>query len=63
MVVLGISSDDDKKKVIVIAHVPASLIAKGLKANEWANKVSTVVGGRGGGKVCNFTSSFVVLLY
>lgn len=34
----------------VIAHVPASLVAKGLKANEWASKAAAVVGGKGGGK-------------
>jgi hypothetical protein len=38
----------------VIAHVPASLIAKGLKANEWASKTASVVGGKGGGKVLYF---------
>jgi len=48
--VLGLSSDEEKKKVTVIAHVPASLVAKGLKANDWASKVAAVVGGKGGGK-------------
>eukprot|EP00026_Physarum_polycephalum_P001938 Phypoly_transcript_01941.p1 GENE.Phypoly_transcript_01941~~Phypoly_transcript_01941.p1 ORF type:complete len:985 (+),score=238.71 Phypoly_transcript_01941:3-2957(+) len=48
--VLAISSDEEKKKVTVIAHVPASLVAKGLKANEWASKTAAVVGGKGGGK-------------
>lgn len=48
--VLGITSDEEKKKVSVIAHVPASLVAKGLKANDWASKTAQVVGGKGGGK-------------
>jgi len=48
--VLGITSDEEKKKVSVIAHVPSSLVAKGLKANEWASKTVAIVGGKGGGK-------------
>jgi len=48
--VLGVTSDEEKKKVTVTAHVPASLVAKGLKANEWASKTAAVVGGKGGGK-------------
>jgi len=48
--VLGVTADEEKKKVTVIAHVPASLVAKGLKANEWAGKTAQVVGGKGGGK-------------
>jgi alanyl-tRNA synthetase len=35
----------------VLAHVPADMVAKGLKANEWASKVAAVMGGKGGGKV------------
>lgn len=48
--VLALSADEEKKKVTVIAHVPASLNAKGLKANEWASAVAGIVGGKGGGK-------------
>ena len=51
VLVLALSSDEEKKKVTVIAHVPSSLVAKGLKANEWASKTAGVVGGKGGGKV------------
>lgn len=49
--VLGVSAYEQKKKVTVNALVPASLIAKGLKANEWASATAVVVGGKGGGKV------------
>lgn len=48
--VLAVSPDEEKKKVTVIAHVPAALVAKGLKANEWASKTAGAVGGKGGGK-------------
>lgn len=48
--VLGVSSYEPKKKVTVNALVPASLIAKGLKANEWASATAVIVGGKGGGK-------------
>lgn len=49
--VLAISCDEEKKKVVIIAHVPSSLVEKGLIASEWANTTALVVGGKGGGKV------------
>jgi len=48
--VLVISPDAEKKRVSVLAHVPPALVQKGLKGNEWAAKVVSVVGGKGGGK-------------
>lgn len=48
--VLLISPDSEKKKVSVLAQVPADMVGKGLKANEWASKVAQVLGGKGGGK-------------
>jgi len=47
--VLFFTQDLKKKNVIMIATVPASLIAKGLKANEWVSGVASVLGGKGGG--------------
>jgi len=45
------SVDHDTKKVLCLCAVPKGVIdAKGLKANEWVQKVSTVIGGKGGGK-------------
>lgn len=38
--VMLISSDQPKKKICLVAHVPQSLIDKGLKANEWVQKVA-----------------------
>lgn len=40
----------DQKKVSIVAQVPPELVAKGLKANEWAQAVAPVVSGKGGGK-------------
>lgn len=48
--VLGVSAHEPKKKVTVNTLVPASLIARGLKANEWASATAVIVGGKGGGK-------------
>lgn len=39
-----------KGKVTVVAHVPDSLVQKGLLASEWASTVATFLGGKGGGK-------------
>jgi len=44
-----LSTDAEKDKVLVYAGVPDSLVAK-IKANEWANAVLAVLGGKGGGK-------------
>jgi alanyl-tRNA synthetase len=45
--VLLISPDPPKKKICVVAHTPAG---SSLKANEWVQSVSAVLGGKGGGK-------------
>lgn len=47
---LFISVDPDSQKIFSLAAVPKSAIEKGLKANEWVSHVSTVMGGKGGGK-------------
>lgn len=44
-----LSGDADKDKVLVYAGVPEALTPK-IKANEWANGVLAVLGGKGGGK-------------
>lgn len=48
--VLLISPDPAKKKLLVIAVVPKSIVEKGLKANEWATEAAKAAGGKGGGK-------------
>ncbi len=40
----------DEKKIAVSASVPQALIARGLKANEWASAASVAAGGKGGGR-------------
>jgi alanyl-tRNA synthetase len=47
-VVLVTAAGEDK--VTIISGVSDDLIAKGLKAGEWAGEVAKVVGGRGGGR-------------
>lgn len=47
---LFVSVDPDSKKIFCLASVPKSGIDKGLKANEWIQQLSSVVGGKGGGK-------------
>ncbi|MCC6580272.1 MAG: alanine--tRNA ligase [Phycisphaeraceae bacterium] len=44
---LGAAADG---KVALLASVPASAIAKGLKAGDWVKHVAPIVGGSGGGK-------------
>ncbi|XP_066933990.1 alanine--tRNA ligase, cytoplasmic-like [Clytia hemisphaerica] len=45
------SVDQDTKKVLCLCQVPKDVVdGKGLKANEWVKEVSTVIGGKGGGK-------------
>eukprot|EP01126_Amoeba_proteus_P001356 TRINITY_DN1038_c0_g1_i18.p1 TRINITY_DN1038_c0_g1~~TRINITY_DN1038_c0_g1_i18.p1 ORF type:complete len:987 (-),score=239.47 TRINITY_DN1038_c0_g1_i18:206-3085(-) len=48
--VLLLSADSVKGNVVVVTNVPESLIGKGLKANNWADAVASVLGGKGGGK-------------
>jgi alanyl-tRNA synthetase len=47
--VILFSNDPKTKKIYVSASVPESLIAKGLKANEWTAEVCAALGGKGGG--------------
>ncbi|CAM6032224.1 unnamed protein product, partial [Sphagnum compactum] len=47
---LFISVDLDSKKVYTLASVPKSAVEKGLKANEWIQHISQLMGGKGGGK-------------
>jgi alanyl-tRNA synthetase len=44
---------DEPGKVSIVASVPDTLIAKGLKAGDWVREAATVVGGKGGGKPDN----------
>jgi len=47
---LFVTVDIDSKKVFCLSAVPKSGIEKGLKANEWVAELSTLMGGKGGGK-------------
>lgn len=47
---LFVSVDLDSNKIFCLSAVPKSAVAKGLKANEWVQHISTVMGGKGGGK-------------
>jgi alanyl-tRNA synthetase len=47
---LFLSVDPDTKKVFCLAAASKSAIGKGLKANEWIQEVSGLMGGKGGGK-------------
>lgn len=47
---LFVSVDVDSKKIFCLSAVSKSGIDKGLKANEWVQEVSKVMGGKGGGK-------------
>lgn len=47
---LFVSVDSDSKKIFCLSAVSKSGIEKGLKANEWVQEVSTIMGGKGGGK-------------
>jgi alanyl-tRNA synthetase len=46
---LSIDANGKPPSVLVAASVPESLIAKGLKANEWVADVCSALGGKGGG--------------
>lgn len=41
---------DEPGKVAIMAQVPATLVARGLKAGDWVRETAAVVGGKGGGK-------------
>lgn len=45
-----VSVDPDSKKIFCLTAVPKAGIDKGLKANEWVQHVSSLMGGKGGGK-------------
>lgn len=47
---LFVTVDEETKKIFCMAAVSKSGIEKGLKANEWVQQLSTVMGGKGGGK-------------
>ncbi|CAD6996848.1 unnamed protein product [Ceratitis capitata] len=47
---LFLSVDVDTKKIFCLASVPKSAVGKGLKANEWVQHLSEIIGGKGGGK-------------
>lgn len=50
MAVMFISEDNDVGKIFCHCAVSKSLNGRGLKANEWANKVAASINGKGGGK-------------
>ncbi|XP_015118346.1 alanine--tRNA ligase, cytoplasmic [Diachasma alloeum] len=47
---LFLSVDEEAKKIVALSAVPKSAIGKGLKANEWIQAISPLMGGKGGGK-------------
>lgn len=47
---LFVSVDPDSKKIFCLSAVSKSGVEKGLKANEWVQHISSVMGGKGGGK-------------
>lgn len=48
--VIAFSSDDVAKKLICLCQVPKSIVARGLKANEWVESISDTINGKGGGR-------------
>lgn len=47
---LFVTIDPESKKIFCLSSVSKSGVDKGLKANEWIQHVSTIIGGKGGGK-------------
>ncbi|XP_063974984.1 alanine--tRNA ligase, cytoplasmic [Diachasmimorpha longicaudata] len=47
---LLLSVDEEGKKIVALSAVPKSAVDKGLKANEWIQAISPLMGGKGGGK-------------
>lgn len=45
------SVDDETQKIICLSSVPKEIAEKGLKANEWVNNITTLINGKGGGKL------------
>lgn len=48
---LFFSVDEEAKKIICFSSVPKETLEKGLKANEWINNITSLINGKGGGKV------------
>ncbi|MDG2021288.1 MAG: alanine--tRNA ligase [Phycisphaerales bacterium] len=48
--VLLLAADADQGKVVIVAKVPKTLIASGLKAGEWVKAAAQACGGGGGGR-------------
>jgi alanyl-tRNA synthetase len=48
--VLLLSADAEEGKVVIVAKVPESLIAEGLKAGDWVKAAAQACGGGGGGR-------------
>ncbi len=48
--VLLLSADEEEGKVTIVAQVPDSLIARGLKAGDWVKIAAQACGGGGGGR-------------
>lgn len=44
------SVDQETSKILCLAQVPKDAVSKGLKANEWVQEVSGIMGGKGGGR-------------
>jgi len=45
-----LATTDEGTKVAIVARVPESLIARGLKAGDWVREAATACGGKGGGR-------------
>ncbi|CAO1341524.1 unnamed protein product [Diamesa hyperborea] len=54
---LFVTVDPESSKIFCLAAVPKSAIDKGLKANEWIQQISELMGGKGGGKQENAQAS------
>lgn len=48
--VLLLAADLDENKVVIVARVPDTAIAQGLKAGDWARCAAEACGGKGGGR-------------
>ncbi|GFU43713.1 alanine--tRNA ligase, cytoplasmic [Nephila pilipes] len=48
--VMLFTKDNENEKILCMSSVPQSATSKGLKANEWVQQVTQVIGGKGGGK-------------
>ncbi|KAF8787098.1 Alanine--tRNA ligase like protein [Argiope bruennichi] len=48
--VMLFTKDSENEKVLCMSAVPKTVTSKGLKANEWVQHVTQVIGGKGGGK-------------